>query len=1097
MMRRGARPLPRAAVPVQDPNPDPSQLEAAIATLQRQRALLGDTAADLAIAALRQQLAAGVAAGARQLKQVSVLFTDIVGSTALARALDPEDTHALFDGALAGFTQIVQAHGGQVLQYAGDSVLAVFGVPLAREDDAERAVQAGLAILASVQDGPLAVRAGIHSGEVLLGGGVDGDQGVRGLTVHLAARMEQTAPPGRLRISQATWRLVRGRFDCEAQPPLQVKGHDTALATWLVRGPHAADDALAGRGVPGLVTPLVGRALPLARLQQAFTALGLGGGLHTVAVVGEAGLGKSRLTHELRRWAAAQPAGLLWLQALASEQRSSQPYGMLRALVAGHVGLRDSDTPAQARSTWLQALAPLLPRPADAALLGQLLGLDFSDHPEVQGLRGDTRQLRDRAFFHASQWLRALARQGRPLVALFDDLHWADDGSRDFIAHLVAHHADLPVLLLLLSRPGPALPAPAALQIVLEPLDAEQSGALADALLARLDRLEPALRERVARQGEGNPFYMEELVNMLVDQGVIDSRSTPWRLQPERLQGQALPATLVGVLQARLDALPPAARQAAQLASVVGHCFWDASLQALGLPMPQALQDLLERGLVQPQPASLEGLQEWSFRHHVLHQVAYGSVLRETRRDLHGRVARWLASLPGGAPAELLAEHLERGGEPAQALQHWQLAAEDAAARYANAAALAHAGRALALAPPGQLAQRYALTLLRCRVLELRSEREALDAELAELLALARQRGDAALVCEALALQARHAYNGGALAAAEALARQAVAAAPPGAAAAAEARARATLAQALGRLGRGDAAEAESALALQLARSAGATAHEGMILNDMGMRADERGDPGAAIALYTQALACHRAVGNRNNEGGTLSNLGYAALMLGDYEAAVAQFEQARELFAQIGQRQNEGITRINLGIAQLNQGQAGPAQQQAQLAHRLLRASGDRWAEGAALRLLGQAALALGDLATARRQLQAAAALFAELGLPQLALEAAGGLAEEALARGDLPAALAQVERVLAAQPDGRPLDGIEEPMRLQLACWRVLQAAQDPRAPALLQAACDTLLARAAQIADTARRDSFLQAVPHHRALLAAAAGDLRTSS
>ncbi|WP_425261136.1 ATP-binding protein [Rubrivivax sp. RP6-9] len=1056
-----------------------ARIAAAVAALQVQRAQLGDAAVDLAVAALQH---AG-RAPPPQLKQVSVLFAGLADTTGARRA-----------DAVARCAAAVQAERGVVLQVDDHGLLAVFGAPVAHEDDAERAVLAGLALLAL--PGAPVLRTGVHTGGVLLGAGVDGDGSIRGLAVNLAARMEQTAPPGALRISQDTWRQVRGRFDMQAQPPLVVKGHDAPLATWLVQAPRALPDGLAGRGVAGVATPLVGRALPLARLQQAYTTLCMAHGLQCVLVLGDAGLGKSRLVAELRQWAAQQARGARWLQALASAQRTQQPYAMLRALLGGALGLRDSDTPAAARRAWLDALLPVAPmQPGDAAVLGQLLGLDFGDDPEVRSLRGDARQLRDRAFFAASQWLRALAAGGPPLVAVFDDLHWADDGTLDFIDHLLARHSDLPLLVLGLTRPtlaerGRMLPR-STLQVHLQPLDGDDAAALADALLARLDTLPPALRTLLAERAEGNPFHMEELVNMLADRGVLDTTALPWRYRPERLQDLGVPATLVGVLQARLDALPAPARHTAQLASVVGPRFWDSSLAALGLAPPQvqqALQTLHDRGIVQPQqPGTLAGLQEWTFCHHTLHQVAYAGVLRRTRRSVHAQVAQWLLGLPGGAPPDQVAEHLERGEQPLLAGPHWQRAAEQAAALYAHAPALAHAARAQALTPAHALDRHYALTLLRCRVLEVQSERTALDTALAALHALAQQLADPARQSEALALRARYCLDGGAMQQAEAAARTAVACAPADDPSA-SARAHALLGQSLARLGRHDEAAAATALALDLARRAGATAHEGMILNDMGMLADEQGDHGAAMVLYAQALDCHRAIGHRNNEGGTLSNLGYAAMMLGDYTTASARFEQAHAIFTAIGQRQNAAITVVNLGIARLNQGRPADALAHARAAARQLRATGDRWAEGAALRVLGQAALALGDLAAAQRHLRAAAALFRALELPHLALEAVAALAEEASARGDLAGALAHVDAVLSAQAAGVPLDGTEEPMRLLLACWRVLQAAGDARAAPLLETAHAELQQRAARIGDAARRRAYLHDVPHHRALVAA---------
>jgi class 3 adenylate cyclase/tetratricopeptide (TPR) repeat protein len=1097
---------------------DIESLEAAIGALQRQRGTLGDAAVDAAVSALQSQLAAQRAGAAvQQLRQVSVLFADIVGSTSLIRQLDPEETHAVMDGALARFADIVRAHRGRVLQYAGDSLLAVFGTPAAHEDDAERAVLAGLAIGAAARTLSAQlqaarghecfdVRVGIHTGGVLLGGGVDRDNSIRGLTVNIAARMEQTAPAGGLRISQDTWRQVRGRFDMAEQPPLLVKGSDTPLVTYLVQGPRSRRDGLAGRGVAGVSTRLVGRSPQFVQLQQAYAALcpGAGGdsGLRCITLVGDAGHGKSRLVAEFRRWTEVQPGGALWLQALASEQRSNQPYGMLRALLAAVSGELEDEPAPQARQRWLAAVTPLLRSEGDAALLGHLLGLEFAEHAEVRSLLADARQLRDRGFFHASQLLRALAAQagpGRPLVALFDDLHWADDGTLDFIAHLSATHADLPLLLLGLTRPTLAERRPdwqpAAQQLPITPLDAHSADELVDALLAPLGGVPAQLRKILTEGAEGIPFYMEELVNMLLDQGVIASDGAAWQFHAERLQALKVPATLVGVLQARLDALPAEARALAQRASVVGYRFRDDGLAALSTVPEGALQALVDRDLVQPQDGPA-GFGEFSFKHHTLHQVVYDSVLRRDKRQWHAQAARWLLGLPGSTPHDQVADHFERGDEPALALAHWQLAAETAASRYANAQALASADRALTLVPAEDLRRRHGLTLLRCRVLHLLSERKPLAGELDRLLALAQQLDDAALQTDALTRRGCYHYDGGDVVLAMDLARQAVALAPE-AVPVEGARAHALLAQCLSRLGRRDEAQVESASALRLAQTAGSAQHEGIILNDMGMRADEAGDHGAAMDLYRQALERHRHVGQRSNEGGTLSNLGYAALMLGDYATAVAQFEQARELFAHTGHRQNEGITLINLGIAQLHQQQPAAALQQAHRAHRLLQAAGIRWADGAALRLIGQAALALGDIAMAVEHLAASRDLFDALGMRDLALEPMAGLALAAMQQGDNATALRQVMQMLERMDAGVSLAGTEDPMGVQLACYLVLDAANAPRAQQVIESAHAALMARSVRIGDASQRHTYLHQVPSHRGVLTAWTALNRSSS
>ena len=811
-------------------------------------------------------------------------------------------------------------------------------------------------------------------------------------------------------------------------------------------------------------------------------------------MVGEAGLGKSRLASEFRGWAEAQPRGACWLQAHAGEQHMSQPYAMLRSLLTSRSDLLDSDPPALAREKWLATASPLLGNRGDAAVLGHLLGLDFSADDELRSLRHEARQLRDRAFFHAAQWLRALAASALPVVALLDDLHWTDDGTLDFIDYLFS--ADPPPLLLIgltrptlyERRPGWGGSHPYSRRIDLAPLNAAQATELVDGLLSRLQQLPTALRELIAANAEGNPFYIEELVNMLLDQGVIAVDGDVWQLRSERLAGLQLPHTLVGVLQARLDALPADEHRTLQLAAVVGHEFWDASLLALGAPLPATLQGLIDRELaLLHEPSRLRGMHEYAFKHHTLHKVAYDSVLKRLKRSIHAQVARWLVSLPGAPPLDLVAEHFERGGETATALDYWQRAAEAAAARYANAQALAHAEHALGLTPADDLARRYALTLLRCRVLELTTEREQLAQQLDTLQALAEQMGDAARQSEALACRARYCYDGGDAQQALEWAQQAIACAPPTAPAHC-ARAHGLVAQCLLRLGRHEDSQTESSQALRLARAAADKFTEGKTLNDMGMQAIQQGDYGASIALFEQALARHRETGNRDNEGGTLSNLGYAAMMLGDYDVACAQFSQARTLFARIGNRQNEGITLVNLGIARLNQGRAGDALVHARQAQQMLHASGDRWAEGAALRVIGQAALGLDDAAAAVEPLQASRELFESLGLPHLALEAMAGLAVAALLRREPCAALTQVEAILRQLASGVSLDGAEEPMRVHLICHQVLREAGDPRANEVLAAAHEALQACAGRISDAVRRQAYLHAVPYHRELVAA---------
>jgi class 3 adenylate cyclase len=543
-----------------------SPLQQAIAALEAQRPQLGDAVVDTAIAPLRAQLAAIAAAGPlatpaipappsaptsappaatqQQLRLVTVLFLDIVGSTALTQQLDPEDVHEVMDGALARFAQIVQAHQGQVLQFAGDNLLAAFGHEATREDDAERAVRAGLALLAAgLAEGQRVqqrhghagfnVRVGVHTGRVLLGGGVDEDGTIRGMTVHLAARMEQTAPPGAMRISHDTWRHVAGLFDMLPQAPLQVKGRDRPMATYLVRGALPPGQARPARGVDGVATPLLGRSVEIAALLQAVDSAAASGRACGCTVLAEAGMGKSRLLDELQlilEARTASPLGVPRLLARAQPAGLGQPYRLLRDMLAHRLQIADGDSADSARQRFEQVLMPLLGADGQAPihLLGQLIGLDYSASPHLAAM--DPRQLRDRAHAAFVALLQALAAEhGQPVLLLADDLHWCDDASLDLLQQLM--DAPLPLVVLGLARPVLLDRRPAWAQggarhhrLVLEPLPLQHSQALAAALLQRMDPLateRSELAELLTRQSGGNPYYMEELLKMLIDDGVL------------------------------------------------------------------------------------------------------------------------------------------------------------------------------------------------------------------------------------------------------------------------------------------------------------------------------------------------------------------------------------------------------------------------------------------------------------------------------------------------------------------------------------------------------------------------------------------------
>jgi class 3 adenylate cyclase/tetratricopeptide (TPR) repeat protein len=750
-------------------NQEITELKEAINALQGQRETLGDAVVEALIQASEKQLAEleGLFdSHHQQRKLATILFTDVVGSTHLGQHLEPDEVLEVMDGALKRLAIPVETHGGHVTRFQGDGFKAVFGVPLAQENDPEQAVRAGLEILKVAREIAIEletkigvkgflVRVGVNTGLVAVGGETEAQDTIMGRAVNLAARMESAAPPGGLLISHFTYLHVRGIFDVDVLPPIQAKGFDEPVAVYLVNRSKPRTLWVSNRGVEGVETRLVGRQSELINLQDALLNAVEEEEGQFITVSGEAGVGKSRLLFELQKWIELLPTEVQLFQGQAKLESQHIPYGLIRDLFTRHLQIQDSDPPQVAKKKIEQGVQKALidspPSPGKASssfiapgeklqndgfhykerahLIGHLLGFGFDDSPYLQGLLQDPQALHYRALISLREYFKATSQQ-LPVVIFLEDIHWADDSSLDAIKDLGRITAEYPLVLVCLARPILYERRPYwgegqdyHRRLDLKPLSKRESRQLVEEILRNMKQISSDLRDMVVQSTEGNPFYIEELIKMLIEQGVIvrsdisPDRMSSWSVMSDQLAQVQVPSTLTGVLQARLDSLQSDERRIIQQASVIGRVFWDQALayvhensikQVDLKQIGEILKRLRDKEMVfRREDSVIDGTQEYIFKNDVLREVTYDTVLIKDRKVYHGLVADWLLTKSHARVGEyygLVAKHLEFAARIEEASNYFTLAGDQALDNYANLEAQGFYLRALDLNPSHQLA---------------------------------------------------------------------------------------------------------------------------------------------------------------------------------------------------------------------------------------------------------------------------------------------------------------------------------------------------------------------------------------------------------
>ena len=876
-------------------------------------------------------------------KLATVLFVDLVDSTALVAGTDPEVVRRRVQTYFERVSHCVTTHGGIVEKFAGDAVMAAFGIPQAHEDDAERAVRAALAILDGMHELELEARIGIESGEVVAD---DSDSTfATGEAVNVAARLQQAAEPGQVLLGPGAHRLTLGRVEVEDVGPVELKGLGRELWTWRALSGKAEEVHAMQQA------PLVGRDSELELLQNTYDRALRDRRAHLFTIFGEAGVGKSRLAHEFSQ--AMEGATVLSGRSLPYGEGVT--YWPLAEMVKCAAGIADDDP--------LDVAIEKLRSFCEDEVVADLLGLASGVLEAVQAERSQ-----QEIAWAAREWAQRVALE-QPLVLVFEDIHWAEEPLLELIEHLVTWVREAPLLVITLARPELLDLRPGwgggrvrATSIELEPLGPSESEELIDALGGTLD---PSERQAVLAKTEGNPLFVEETVRMLAEEGSEGIGR--------------IPDTLQALIAARIDRLAPEAKALLQRAAVIGRIFWEGALERLSPELDsleEVLDDLrLREFVLDEERSSIRGETAYKFKHVLIREVAYSGLSKSDRAEHHARFAHWLKESAGEELLEIRAFHLDRatallteldGSAPLELQREAAEALTEAGlrafAREANRVGRQHFLRALELEPT--LRRRY----LAARAADRLSDLPAVSREMEEVLAAAIAEGDGwtqgrALVTLAEAAVLREAD----VSAAEQMIDNALEVLEPDDH---NGRYRALRARATIAWMRGDLAKEEQVMleALELARASKHKGFESEAADELASVYLQRLELDRAAPLIEQAILLAEESGSAEARGRALRFAGQLHLQRRELDDAEAALEAAREHLAEAGAAWSLGRTLNFAGWTAKHKGDFAKAERFFRESIRILAPLEDRATLCETQRSLAELLLAQGRVDEAER---------------------------------------------------------------------------------------------------------------------------------
>lgn len=715
----------RTAIPKSPSQPSgvPSQAEASPE---------GDQLQQYISAEMRKKLESARASGdmVGERRVVTMMFCDVKGSTAAAGQLDPEEWSEIINGAFEHMIKPVYTYEGTVARLMGDGILAFFGAPLAHEDDPQRAVLAGLDIISGISPYreqiknswgiDLNVRVGINTGLVVVGS-VGSDLSMEytalGDAINLAARMEETAQPGTIQITEDTYKLVSPLFEFEHLGGIEVKGKSEPVSAYRVLS--RKDVARHTRGIEGLQVEMVGREAEMQTLKNVMTDLNQGIG-RIVCVLGEAGLGKSRLISESHQ-DYEQLIGTEgnWFETISLSYEYNQAYGLFQRLIQRVIGIAYDDPPQIVKKKLTVLLESFAEERRSRAK--QVFEALFALESDSNGPPLDDEAFRQELLVAMDEWWRARFSE-RPTVLVFDDMHWSDAASIELLRQLLPLTGEIPLVLLCAMREERSSPAwqikTAAdeefrhrySEITLLPLSEEDSNELVNRLLA-IPEIPHKLRKNILEKSDGNPFFIEEVVRTLIDKGAVESEEREiegethryWVANNEAAEF-TIPDNLQSLLSARLDRLEDATRNTLQMASVIGRSFYHRVLQAVDQDSPELdkhVNTLLQLDMIRESARVPEV--EYMFRNPLTQEAVYETILLKRRREFHRRVGEAMEELyPDRLEGlyGLLAHHFTLAGERERAVKYYRRASQQAVAVYAYEEAVENLRNALELIEP-------------------------------------------------------------------------------------------------------------------------------------------------------------------------------------------------------------------------------------------------------------------------------------------------------------------------------------------------------------------------------------------------------------